>query len=310
LARRVHREFCHRNLSPKETIIEPDLSAFVTCGIILKWKYVLWIVERVLRVFYSRTILLWFVLAVAAGCNLSVGAPSSEETPLPTIPLEVVSVTATSQPVPTNTPIPTACTPRSDWAFTYTIQSGDTLADIASRANTNALAVAQGNCLSNPDDIDVGQQLRLPQAPVADSNPPTYVTYTNTLPGLGIAFEFPENWAVLDNPNNLLMQGTDGSAFEIIYSDAGQTTPIEAVVNQCKTAGACIGNRAVTGEAGITLPSGLTGYRLDLSAGTDASSTPMVMVFMVVNNRNLSVRGFGDLTIFNTILNSLRLYSP
>jgi LysM repeat protein len=260
-------------------------------------------------VYSGRKILLWVVLAVVAGCNLSVGAPSAEETPPPTTPLEVVSVTATSQPAPTNTPIPTACTPRADWGFTYIVQSGDTLADIAGRANTNALAVAQGNCLSNPDDIDVGQQLRLPQTPVSDPIPSAYSTFTDSLPGLGITFEYPVDWAVLDNPNNLLMQGTDGSAFEIIYSDAGQTIPIEAVANQCKTAGACIGNRVVTGEAGITLPSGLTGYRLDLSAGTDAGSTPMVMVFMVVNNRNLSVRGFGDLTIFNTILNSLRLYT-
>jgi LysM repeat protein len=261
-------------------------------------------------VFPGRTILLWVVLTVAAGCNLSIGAPSTEVTPLPTVPLEVVSVTATAQPSPTNTPIPTACTPRADWVFTYTIQSGDTLADIAGRVNTDLLTLAQGNCLPNPDAIAIGQQLSLPQAPIADSIPSEYATYTNSLPGLGIAFEYPVDWAVLDNPNNLLMQGADGSAFEIIYSEAGQTTPIEAVANQCKSAGACIGNRTVTGEAGITLPSGLTGYRLDLSAGTDVGSTPMVMVFMVVNNRNLAVRGFGNLSIFNTILNSLRLYTP
>jgi hypothetical protein len=106
------------------------------------------------------------------------------------------------------------------------------------------------------------------------------------------------------------MQGSNGSVFEIIYSDAGQTTPPDQVANECKSAGACIANRSVLSEYAVTLPSSLTGYRLDLSANTTAGSTPMSETFMVVNNRNLAVRGFGDLSIYNTILNSIRLYLP
>jgi LysM repeat protein len=197
----------------------------------------------------------------------------------------------------------------------YTVASGDTLASIARRANTTVDALTKGNCLADPNNIAVGQQLRLPQTPVSNSLPPTistltYITYTNTLPGLGIAFEFPSTWTILDNPNDLVMQGSNGSAFEILYSDIGQTTPPDQSAAQCKTVGACIGSRSVMSESAITLPSGLTGYRLDLSLGTNAGSTPMSETFMVVNNRNLAVRGFGDLSIYNTILNSLRLYLP
>ncbi|MBZ0288816.1 MAG: LysM peptidoglycan-binding domain-containing protein, partial [Anaerolineae bacterium] len=196
-----------------------------------------------------------------------------------------------------------------------TVVSGDTLADIARRANTTIDTLTRGNCLADPNNIAVGQQLRLPQMPVSDSLPPTssaitYITYTNTLPGLGIALDFPSTWAVQDNPHDLIIQGSGGSAFEILYGDVGQTTPPDQSAAQCKTLGACIGNRSVISESTITLPSGLTGYRLDLSAGTSAGSTPMSETFMIVNNRDLAVRGFGDLSIYNNILNSIRLYLP
>jgi hypothetical protein len=81
-------------------------------------------------------------------------------------------------------------------------------------------------------------------------------------------------------------------------------------VAQCKSAGECIGSRSVIGKSTVTLPSGINGYRLDMSAGLESSSTPMTETFRVVNNRNLAVRGFGDLSIYNRILNSIRLYLP
>jgi LysM repeat protein len=238
----------------------------------------------------AYSIFLLFLIAFTAGCNLITAVPTTEVAALPTNqPLATHSTTgdpaATEQLSDGSN-----CTPRADWTFIYTVVSGDTLVDIASRASTSADALAQANCLANADNIAIGQQLRLPQAPTSNSIPTgaqTYVTYTNTLPGLGIAFEFPSTWTVLDNPNNLLLQDSSGNSFEIIYSDAGSTTP-----------------------ANVTLPSGLTGYRLDMSAGFEGGSTPMSETFMVVNNRNLALRGFGDLNIYNTILNTLRIYTP
>ena len=267
-----------------------------------------------------RNLLPILVLIASAGCNLSLSSNNGIATEVATLPTRQPVVTteeAPSQPLPTGQPSATntTCTPRSDWTVAYTVVSGDTLASIAQRTNTTIDAITRGNCLADPNNIAVGQQLRLPQTPISNSLPPTsntltYVTYTNTLPGLGIAFEFPSAWTVLDNPNDLVFQASDGSAFEILYGDAGQTTPPDQSAAQCKTVGACIGNRSVISESAITLPSGLTGYRLDLSAGTNAGSTPMSETFMVVNNRNLAVRGFGDITIYNTMLNSLRLYLP
>lgn len=89
-----------------------------------------------------------------------------------------------ANPVATNTPFPSAtparqnngggnndtvanggggCTIRSDWP-TYTIRQGDTLSTIASRAGTDLSTLVTGNCLANPDLIEVGQVLRVPNA--------------------------------------------------------------------------------------------------------------------------------------------------
>lgn len=53
------------------------------------------------------------------------------------------------------------CIPRSDWG-TYTVSTGDTLGDIANRANTTVQMLIDGNCLSDPDSLTVGQVLRVP----------------------------------------------------------------------------------------------------------------------------------------------------
>ncbi len=65
------------------------------------------------------------------------------------------------------TPSPTAeaCTPRSDWAFTYTVVPGDTVASLARRTGTTVDMLATGNCLANANLIYVGQVLRVPVSP-------------------------------------------------------------------------------------------------------------------------------------------------
>jgi LysM repeat protein len=69
--------------------------------------------------------------------------------------------------VPTRTPIPTsvnstACVPNTTWAFTYAVVRGDTLSNIARRANVTLNQLAQANCLQNVNIINVGQVLRVP----------------------------------------------------------------------------------------------------------------------------------------------------
>lgn len=56
------------------------------------------------------------------------------------------------------------CSPRSDWP-TYVVVAGDTLANIAQRSNSSVSALAQANCMNNPNAISVGQVLRVPRIP-------------------------------------------------------------------------------------------------------------------------------------------------
>lgn len=77
----------------------------------------------------------------------------------------VPTSTATPRPGATSTPIGPVCVPRTDWTVFYTVQSGDTLNAIAARTGTTAAALAQGNCLANPDVLSVGQNLRVPRQP-------------------------------------------------------------------------------------------------------------------------------------------------
>lgn len=65
------------------------------------------------------------------------------------------------------------CTPRYDWAYSYVVQYGDTLNNIAWRAGTSWPVLAQGNCIYNPNYIYAGQYLRLP-SPISYYPPPHY----------------------------------------------------------------------------------------------------------------------------------------
>ncbi len=49
--------------------------------------------------------------------------------------------------------------------FTYTVQAGDTLAQIAARFNVTQEAIVQLNALADPNVLTVGQQLKIPGAP-------------------------------------------------------------------------------------------------------------------------------------------------
>ncbi len=132
---------------------------------------------------------LLLILTISA-CSLNQAASESiaELSPAP------IDTTATFMPtpiVPTATPVasqPTAtatftstpiqsvavnsspsCTViRTDLPI-YTIVAGDTLSSIARKTNSTTAELAQINCLPDASQIAVGQQLRVPQAPSANS---------------------------------------------------------------------------------------------------------------------------------------------
>lgn len=78
------------------------------------------------------------------------------------------------------------CTVRSDWSFTYIVQAGDTLSDIAGRARISINDLAAGNCLTNINRIVAGASLRVPVAVptrVPPSRTPTpTITPSATIP--------------------------------------------------------------------------------------------------------------------------------
>ncbi len=257
------------------------------------------------------------LICLTAACNLT----SAAETDIPVVTDAPPAVTAspvanlpagtaTSALAATPTQLGTGgnlsggCVPRGDWTATYTIASGDTLVSIASAVGVTYTELAEGNCLANPDTIDIGQQLRVPQ-PVS-SDPPLVGTGTYTNAALGIALDLPANWTAQDS-GYITLTGPDSNLIEIMYSVADASLTADQAVTECENVGACLGNRSITNRQPFTLPSGISGVRVDFSADlTDGDPGPSVAVFMIVNSRLLVMRTFDNQTVFNTILNTLR----
>ncbi len=55
------------------------------------------------------------------------------------------------------------CTPRADWTLTYTVQPGNTLAEIARSSEVSLTDLALGNCIADVNRIVAGQKLRVPK---------------------------------------------------------------------------------------------------------------------------------------------------
>jgi murein DD-endopeptidase MepM/ murein hydrolase activator NlpD len=140
-----------------------------------------------------RTLILLLLLLVTAACTLNTGRALPTTTAIVLEP--TLRPTATDTPRPTNTPLPTAtsgaCVPRSDWTIFYTVVAGDTLGSIALRTNSTTAQLAAANCLTNPNNIVVGQQLRVPRVPSAPL-PPTATRTPTITPTLVTPQPYPE----------------------------------------------------------------------------------------------------------------------
>jgi LysM repeat protein len=262
-----------------------------------------------------RTKIFLALWLLASACTLTAGQPEIEITPVGSVPTPTaVIIVATEEPdsnTPTATPpVTTSCTPRADWTITYFVVTGDTMASIARRTNSTVSALAAGNCILNPDNIVVGQALRVPRVPSSQlppTVPPIGMTQNYTNPTLGIALEYPVGWTVQEGIGYVDFGAPDGSIIEITYSPAGQMIDAEKAFNDCVSAFACIGNSILLSQQSITLASGFTGVRGAFSADqVDGSPGPWVLFSVAMSNRNLYIRSFGDLGFFDPVILTLR----
>lgn len=120
-------------------------------------------------------------------------------------------------PTPSTTP---GCEPREDWGLTYTVQANDALARIAERYGTYATTLAQGNCLSDPNFIAIGQVLRVPGEsqpvdPEVECVPFELMTPANGTLAIEGEGDVTFNWRGPRAPRNLIrIYRPDGSLYE------------------------------------------------------------------------------------------------
>jgi LysM repeat protein len=134
------------------------------------------------------------IICLFAGCWLVAGcgqiiAPTSAVTVAQTSATpSAYTVTPTSTPQPTSTPRPATPIASSTPTVTptpviYTIQSGDTLLDVAIRFDTSPEAIQDANGIVDPRLLQIGQELIIPP-PVGDPADPA--TPTPTPPPLAV----------------------------------------------------------------------------------------------------------------------------
>ncbi len=130
-------------------------------------------------------------LPLGGGDGLQVSGPPSQpepfdvqavgQAPLPLLERQVQVPAPIAPVVPTNTSVsvpvvPTACVVRADWNFSYTIQTGDTLFRVAQSFGLSVADLQKGNCITDANQIGVGQVIRVPRqlvtaAPQATAQP-------------------------------------------------------------------------------------------------------------------------------------------
>ena len=105
-------------------------------------------------------------------------------------------------------PASAECRPPSDWG-TYTVARGDTLSNIARRFNTTAAALAQGNCLYNPNYLLVGQVIRVPGT-VSPPSGGTAIDFPTTASQIGSTYQAFEN-------GFMIWRATTGSIWVFVW---------------------------------------------------------------------------------------------
>ncbi len=82
----------------------------------------------------------------------------------------ITLIEPTATPILTNTP-DVDCPPPENWIDNYIIQAGDSLTSIANRANVPLQELQDANCIDNPNNIQVGQILIVPENSIPATQP-------------------------------------------------------------------------------------------------------------------------------------------
>ncbi len=148
--------------------------------------------------------------------------PIPSLTPVPTLTatldlgVSIPGLNGLETPTPEGTP---GCEVRKDWKLTYTVKPNDALSRIAAMYNTYANTLAEGNCLTDPNVISVGQVLHVPGEvqPTEQSYDCNWTLLTPmdgtlAIPGSGtLTFD----WRGPRAPRNLIrIYKPDGSTYE------------------------------------------------------------------------------------------------
>lgn len=117
------------------------------------------------------TLFLSLLALLVAGCNLQPITPTPTLAPPTFEPLPPAAdpitdpLAATVLPNGGVSPNPNCPTTPPGW-ITYIVEPGDSLGLLASQTESTVQELVDGNCLVNPDQIEVGSIIFLPRQPV------------------------------------------------------------------------------------------------------------------------------------------------
>ncbi len=117
--------------------------------------------------------LLASVMSLGA-CSSPLGPDEAGETepattPSPTIDIPLLRVVTPTAVDPDDSSLESTPTPEFvEVPATYVVQDGDTLYSIAARFGLELAEIVERNQLSDPNDIQVGQELQLPDPPSSE----------------------------------------------------------------------------------------------------------------------------------------------
>jgi len=144
-------------------------------------------------------------------------------------------------------------------------------------------------------------------------------TYTDNL--LGFSVNYPAGWRADPNPGNHVMlfsypedspitsPGSDGvpdtvTKIDFLVGHTGDPRTLEQEIADMEANSNGPGGRLMSYEA-ITLPSGISGYRIVVTGGR-AGDTQVVTYLLQLGERKMYVTAYGNTAPFEHVVNTLR----